>query len=267
MMTAYLFDVDGVLTDPVYKRTEPALLDQLIQILSRGDPVAFNTGRGLEWVEKQILADLLQKLTDKTLLQRLILIGEKGETWLFFDAEGKVHKRTTEGLAMPEALQQQFKHILETKYHDAMFFDETKTVMVTAEMHDGYDLDRFQGKKHRFIEEVKQLLQACDPEKKYKLHFDEISVSIEHKHVGKALGAQRFLTFLAELQMTPDTYYCFGDTESDFDMADYLAAKGKKVYFVYTGKKNNIEINEKSYPIIFETGYSLGTLAYLERMN
>lgn len=44
--TAYLFDVDGVLTDPVEKRVDrEEIFSEIISRLQSGQPVAFNTGR------------------------------------------------------------------------------------------------------------------------------------------------------------------------------------------------------------------------------
>lgn len=267
-MTAYLFDIDGVLTDPVEKQvTEPELLDYIFTFLSRGDPVALNTGRSVEWIEERVLPHLFAKAEDKDLLTKFIIIGEKGETWMVWDEKGEARQETTEGLEMPEELREKFRELVEKHYHDAMFFDSTKTVMITAEMRDSYNIQQFQQHKNKFIEALQDLLRSLGLENTYSIHRDDISVSIEHKHVGKALGAKRFLTFLKERGLKPEQFYCFGDTTTDIEMADELAQRGKDVTFVYTGDKTKVGDVKKEYPFIFSEGYTQGTLRYLKNLE
>ncbi len=267
-MIAYLFDVDGVLTDPVEKKiTEPELLDYIFTFLSQGEPVALNTGRALEWVQEKVLTALFAKAKDKRIFTRFIVIGEKGETWIVWDEEGRAHQETTEGLVLPKNLQDKFSELIEERFSDAMFFDNTKTVMITAEMKDNYDIQKFQARKNKFIEELQSLLKSLGLENTYAIHKDDISVSIEHTHVGKALGAKRFLTFLKERDLKPEQFYCFGDTTTDFEMADELQKRGEDVTFVYTGDKERLGEIKKAYPIAFAEGYSQGTLAYLKDLG
>src|SRR5688572_11074109 len=108
--TAYLFDVDGVLTDPVEKRViEPELLEYILKFLSQGNPVAFNTGRALEWTVEKVVTTLFTKAKDKDIFTRFIVIGEKGETWMVWDNEGRAYQETTEGLTMPQRLVEVFR--------------------------------------------------------------------------------------------------------------------------------------------------------------
>lgn len=266
--TAYLFDVDGVLTDPVSKLvTEPELLDYILMFLSRGDPVAFNTGRSLEWLQERVLPPLFAKAEDLRIFTRFIVIGEKGETWMVWDEKGAMRQQTTEGLSMPQELRNKCRELIEKQYSDAMFFDTTKTVMITAEMQDNYDIQKFQATKNQFIEELHSILVSLGLDKSYVLHKDAISVSIEHKHVGKALGAKRFLTFLKERDLQPEQFYCFGDTITDIEMADALQKRGEDVTLVYTGDKKQLGKITKPYPIVFATGYTQGTLAYLKSLE
>ena len=50
-MIAWIFDVDGVLTNPTEKKiVELQIFDKLIEILKSGDIVGLNTGRSLVFV-------------------------------------------------------------------------------------------------------------------------------------------------------------------------------------------------------------------------
>jgi hydroxymethylpyrimidine pyrophosphatase-like HAD family hydrolase len=62
-MKAWLFDVDGVLTNPQEKKiVESKIIEFLIKILSSGELIGLNTGRSLEFVEKEVLEPLQNHL-------------------------------------------------------------------------------------------------------------------------------------------------------------------------------------------------------------
>lgn len=163
-MKAYLFDVDGVLTDPQEKQvTELDLFTQIILRLQRGESVGLNTGRSIEWLVERIITPLLEKLQDKLLLQHFIAVGEKGATWTTFDKEGNMHYGKMEELTIAHDVVEEVKVLVEQKYADSMFFDATKETMLSIEMHDGFDLDMFHQRQKALVEDLKRLL------KKYKL--------------------------------------------------------------------------------------------------
>ena len=263
-MIAYLFDIDGVLTDPVEKRvTEPELFNALHTLLQQGDFVCFNTGRSITWIIERVINPFFDHVEQKELLKDVIAIAEKGGTWLTFDGEGAGTKEKDEALMVSSALREHVKHLVEKEYSDAMFFDTTKETMISVEMDDGFDLATFHIRQQKFVKEVEKILAQTKFLKKYKIDPSTISTDIEEKHVGKALGAKRFLTFLKARYLTAQQFFCFGDSNTDFEMADYLAVKGNEVTFVYTGDKEKLGEINKAYPVIFEEGYSQGTLRYL----
>ena len=64
--TAWLFDVDGVLTDPERKIVaESALFDELIRRLTHGEPVGLNTGRSAEFIVAAVLDPLERHAPDR----------------------------------------------------------------------------------------------------------------------------------------------------------------------------------------------------------
>ncbi len=102
--TAWLFDVDGVLTDPELKRvTRPALYDELILRLMRDEPVGLNTGRSLRFIEG-VLAPLEEHIPDKRQLRYVVAIGEKGGARITYDANGARVAQVDQLIAMPQAL-------------------------------------------------------------------------------------------------------------------------------------------------------------------
>src|SRR5690348_10164825 len=86
-MNAWIFDVDGVITNPQEKIiSDVRLLDELIKRLKKKDIIALNTGRSLAWLRKNIIALLEKRLDDKnesrSLLNNFFVVGEKGACWI-----------------------------------------------------------------------------------------------------------------------------------------------------------------------------------------
>ena len=263
-MKAYLFDVDGVLTDPQEKRvTEPELFDQIIIKLQRHEPVGLNTGRSIEWLVERIVTPLLEKLHDKSLLQHFIVIGEKGGTWTAFDKEGNMHHEKMEELTISHDVIEDAKVLVEQKYGDAMFFDATKETMLSIEMHDAFDLDRFHQRQKALVKDLKRLLKKYKLQNIYRIDPTTIATDVESPKVGKALGADRFLQFLKKMDLEPQEFETFGDSKSDFEMSDELHKRGKKVKMIYVGDRLKLGEFPTEYPVDYIEGFCQGTLQYL----
>jgi hydroxymethylpyrimidine pyrophosphatase-like HAD family hydrolase len=264
-LTAYLFDVDGVLTDLVKKDvTEKELFDFLGTFVRQGDVVAFNTGRTTGWVNEKIIQPLFEKIEQKELIADIVTIAEKGGTWMTFDEQGVAKLDKDPSMTVPQEVKQQIKQLVQDKYTDAMFFDEGKETMVSVEMHDGFAISLYTDRQKEFNKEVEDILLNAGLTDKYKIHTVSISTDIEAQHAGKALGVDRLLTIFDEKEIHPSRYIAFGDSPADFEMGDELHKRGKEVTFVYTGDKEKLGEVTKPYPIEFSAGYSQGTLAYLK---
>lgn len=91
--TAWIFDIDGVVTNPSEKKvTEPQILDHIANKLKNGEPVAFNTTRSSSWLIEYVITPLLQMVEDKNVLENFIAVGEKGECWLTIDKNGAMQE-------------------------------------------------------------------------------------------------------------------------------------------------------------------------------
>lgn len=259
---AYLFDIDGVLTDPSEKKvTEEGLFDQIIGRLKKGEPVGLITGRSNVFIKDRVINKLIERIDDKTILNNLVAVGEMGGTWMTVDAEGHLHEGQAQGLAIAEGLKQKVRELVESKYKDSMFFDETKTQMMTVEMNDGHNLDEFHKVREEFVKDLEEILAG----EKFKVDSASIATDIEDPHLGKALAAERFLQFVKDRGINPGRFVTFGDSKSDFEMADELARRGKKVEMVYVGDKAKLGEVSKDYPIEYIGGFTQGTLEYLSR--
>jgi hypothetical protein len=81
------------------------------------------------------------------------------------------------------------------------------------------------------------------------------------------MGAEKIIEWckLRHLQLKDYEYLCFGDSQSDLEMADYLYSKNLKTEFIYVGSNNEME---KKYPIhLTKEKYTAGTLEYLQNIK
>lgn len=263
---ASLFDVDGVLTDPTEKRvTDPRLFDEIIARLNSGEFIALNTGRSTTWLTDNFLSPLLGRIDDTTILPQLFCVGEKGGTWATINGEKQVSYGQIPSLRMPEELMARVQEIVNDKYANQMFYDNTKQTMISVEMKDGGDLETFHSYQHAFHEDMRLLLHELGLESTYRIDPTTIATDIESPHATKALGAQRFIQYLKsqDAAYASAKFEAFGDSPSDAAMADELARHGLDTTFVFVG--NPLQLTEQSlhYPVITEAGYNNATLRYL----
>ena len=88
--------------------------------------------------------------------------------------------------------------------------------------------------------------------------------------MGKALGAQRIIDWLKEKQEEVDTYYTFGDSQTDIEMAKKLYAafgKSKQITFVFVGEKMPWSKNEFPFAIHHVIRFDKGTMQFLEEIK
>ncbi len=262
----YLFDVDGVLTDPREKRvTNPALFDEFIARLANNEKIALNTGRSTAWLENNFLVPLLERVEDPAILSNMICIGEKGGTWATIDSEKHVSHGKVESIALPAELKDRISRLVAEKYSDQMFFDETKQTMISVEMNDGGDIAEFQKSRDRFADDAHAILKEMGLEGKYRVDPTTIATDVESPYVSKALGARRFTEYLRgqDVAFAQASFEAFGDSPSDADMADELARMGLAVDFVFVGDPRKLTGNSEFYDTEVVEGYNQATLAWL----
>ena len=85
----FLFDIDGVITEPVTGEVEFEVVNAIVEILEGGEPVAFNTGRGLNWILRDILPYFEVKLSKRSIMNKLCIVYQKGAFRLTFNEKGE----------------------------------------------------------------------------------------------------------------------------------------------------------------------------------
>lgn len=256
-MKAWLFDVDGVITNPELKKANPQIIKKLLEILERGEILGFNTGRSLEFVIEEVLRPLNEKLANKDLLYNVFFVGEKGGTWGDYK-NGKIENRVDPQITIPGELEQKIRDLVSFKYSETMFFDETKKTMISTELVKGKDLTRFHEEQKTLVEDMKKILEHLGVAN-LVIEPSIIATDIQNPHVGKDLGVERFL-MLIKGKGEPEEFETFGDSPGDLEMHKYLVKHGHKSRFIYVGNK---EIENDPNIIKTTAKFDEGTMEYL----
>jgi hypothetical protein len=262
---AWLFDVDGVLTEPEHKTVrEPALFDELIRRLARGEPVGTNTGRSLTFLGAGLLDPLEARMTDRRLLHGLIAIGERGSAWATYDAAGERTEHLDASTPLVPALRDEVRALVQRPDLAAvMFFDETKRTMISTELRPGKTIAEYEGPQRALLAELHALLARYGLADQYRVDPTSIATDIEYRGVGKAYGAARFATMLEARGIRPARYVCFGDSRSDYDMLEALLARGDRAELVFVGEPEQLRERDVRAVTFMRPLYAPGTLAYL----
>src|SRR3989344_3211882 len=232
---AFLFDVDGVITDPAEKKvTQKGLIEAIAERLDSDEVVTLNTGRSISWLsEKGIFRELETSVKDKSKLSNFIAIGEKGGTWQAYEA-GTWKNHIDESIEVPLELQDRIRRLIEERFSDLMFFDESKLTMISTEMIDGKSITEFSEKQNALV--------------------------------GKHLGARKIADWIQSKGIKPEHFITVGDSQSDTDMAEELQ-DDYPVEFVFVGDPEKLDSSRLHCPIIFtKARYSAGALEYLKSL-
>ncbi|MBI4089198.1 MAG: hypothetical protein HY424_00655 [Candidatus Levybacteria bacterium] len=259
-----ILDVDGVISNLKDKKSNPEVLRYIAKELRNGKPVALNTGRSTEWVLERTLQPLVDDLETRKYLKNLIIVGEKGGTWMDFDENGQPQDHIDKSISIPQNLQNDVRSLVNSKYSDSTFFDLTKRTMISTEMRDGYDMTSYGEDQKLLAPQVDELIRKYQLENVLVVEPNPIAYDIQNIEVGKHLGIKRILNWLKDKGMKIVKFTTIGDSPGDIKMAQELNKNNLKVRHVHVGKKGT---HEDSYPfevITTEREYEEGTEDFLK---
>lgn len=264
---AWLFDVDGVITNPEQKRiTEPQILDEIIKRLQAGEPVALVTGRSIDFMQDRVIGPLRDKINDPSLLQNFLAMGEKGGVWVTYE-NGEPQEHVDNGISVPQDLQDQVRKLIQDQFSDLMFFDETKKTMISTEMKDGTNLGDYHARQQVLDQKLEELVTSHGLSDELEVDLTTIATDIQNKHVGKDFAARRVLAWLKEKGIKPQNFVAMGDSKSDVPMAQEIHSQGLPVLLTFVGKEDDrkyIQGLNLPFPVKFTDAlYEKGTLEYL----
>jgi phosphoserine phosphatase len=263
--TAWLFDVDGVLTDPERKVVaEPALFDELIRRLGRGEPVGLNTGRSTEFIITEVLEPLERRVTDSRVLRGLIAYGEKGGAWIAYPDAGPRRVHVDASVTIAPALADAVRALVRrVPYVDTMFFDETKRTMLSIEMRAGVTMTAFATLQRQLVPELERIIAEYANEHLLRIDANSIATDVEYAHMGKGYAATRYVAELAAHGIRPQRIVCCGDSGSDYPMLDALLRLGIEAELVFVGPRQALAGMDTEHVTFTSAYYDRGTLAYL----
>lgn len=263
---AFLFDVDGVLTDPAAKKiTKESLPMAIADRINRGEIVSLNTGRSLSWlIEHDVIGSIERAVEDKGKLSDFIAIGEKGGTWLTWE-DGEWKTNIDESIRVPESLAVGARNLIESEFSDSMFYDASKLTMISTEMIDGYSVPEFSKRQLELIPRLREIIAEPDY-KTLDLQVDPttIATDIQNRQVGKHLGARRIADWLKDKGIKPEHFITVGDSQSDTEMAEELQ-DDYSCEFVFVGDPAKLNKDKLHCPVLItDKKYEEGTLEFLE---
>lgn len=262
-----ILDVDGVISSLKDKKPNKVVLQHIFSELKKGIPVALNTGRSIEWVITRTGKTIVENPILKKNLHNLIIVGEKGGTWMTFDGNGKPQKYIDESISVSSELQADIQKLITTKYSESTFYDTSKKTMVSTEMKDGYDMNLYDKDQKALIPEVEQTIKKYGLEKTLVVEPNPIALDVQNEHVGKHLGVKRILNWLKERKIKVSNFTTIGDSKSDIKMAEELNRNNLSVKHIHVGKKG---VHDASYPfevITTEKEYDQGAGEFLSELR
>lgn len=266
MQACWIFDIDGVITDPVQKKViEPEIFNEISKRLLRGDIVAFNTGRSISWMKERVLSPLETYIEDKSCFSNFIGVGEKGGAWTVY--EGENWKDSVDlNISVPKELQNEIRNMITNDFSDSMFYDESKLTMISTEMLDGYDNNLYLQKQKEI---ARQMLEVLERYKNLDLKIDptQIATDIQNSRTGKHLGAKRIENWLVQNGINPEKIFMFGDSQSDTEMVEELQ-KRYLTEFVFVNDQSKLDAGKiKCKTSYTKEKFSRGTLEFLKSSN
>ena len=265
---ALLLDVDGPLASPVTRRVPAGIITTLIEMVNRGIPVIFNTGRSDAFITEQLMNPMLAAGLPAGSVVHAIC--EKGAVWFSFTADGAGPVHVDKELAMPPSFGDDIRRLVSRAYDGHMFFDETKRAMVSVEQHVDVDSASYLAEQSRFDADALALLAAHDlgavrlehraPASTGSVDFrvdpSIISTDIESVRLGKDLGASRAVELLAAQGIVPQAWRTVGDSRTDYAMADWLHHQDHFVEHVDVRPAEGVPA--KPYPVRTAADLGLG---------
>jgi hydroxymethylpyrimidine pyrophosphatase-like HAD family hydrolase len=262
----YVFDLDGVVTDPATTAINDDVLTHIAASLQADKPVVFNTGRPYEWAEENILHHL-QPLLTPSQLDNLLLVAEMGSI-LYSFKDGQPNIQTDETLALPPQFIHDTKQLLTEgadPYQTYMWWDDEKHTMGSLVKHAHVAIDDFNRVRPLLANDLNYLLTKHNLTD-FMLGQTTIATDIQHRNAGKHKGAKQVLAWLDEKQLRPRHYYAFGDSPSDKAMAEEFSTTGTPTTFVFVGDPSHEESIQGAYTTTVTGGnYSHDTATWLKK--
>jgi hypothetical protein len=256
-----LLDVDGPLASPVTRTiSTPSILTDLITLAAAHVPIAFITGRSADFISEQVVAPLVAAGLPTT--SRMYGVCEKGAVWFAIGPSGMGAVEVDHAVALPTAVIDGVRQLVQHSFAAEMFFDETKQTMISVEQRTDVTAADFRARQPEFNDAAFAILvkhglgvrfnDREEPDASgqvpFRLDATIISTDIESVTLDKDHAAKRALAYFARSGPLPRLWRSVGDSRSDYRMADHLHAAGYDVSHVDVRPSDGVL--DRPYPVI-----------------
>lgn len=236
---ALLLDVDGPIASPVTRTlAQPTIAQNLVAMARAGVPIIFNTGRSAAFIQETVMPELFAAgLPGEAVV---FAICEKGAVWFEMKPNEDVDIHVDDALALRTDVVEKCRHMAAEQFSETMFFDETKLAMASLEQLQTVPSEVYYPAQQRFESRLAEWLhergigyewldESNSDAPAVRIDRTVISTDVEAAGVGKQVGAEKAVAFLASLGIAPRAWRTLGDSRSDYAMADWLHRNGYDV--------------------------------------
>lgn len=263
-----LFDVDGPIASPITRTIAiPSILSDLVSLTAAGVPIAFITGRSDVFIRDTVVTPLLEAGLADALDKpgaRMFGVYEKGATWSAISSSGLGTTEVDHTVAPPAKFVDAIRALVNDRYADTVFFDETKLGMISVEQRTDVSADHYAATRHDLDREAygiavslgigmahgDEVSPDSDGNVPFRLDQTIISTDIESVLLDKNRGTRRALDDFRARGPLPTLWRSIGDSRSDYSMADELHEQGFDVAHVDVRPADGIP--DKPYRVIVE---------------
>ncbi|HKR81925.1 MAG TPA: hypothetical protein VJR27_02905 [Candidatus Saccharimonadales bacterium] len=258
----YVFDLDGVITNPADSLVEKAVVEHVYHLLEKGIFVAVNTGRSYQWVHTNLL-QALEHMGTTEVFKRVFIVCEKGGESAIWHGSGFIPQPSR--FALSAEARELGRRIFETNkaLFSTMFWDATKQTMATLEKRPSADLASFKAEQLILVSKLEQAFAGWS----VKIDATTIATDIERREAGKHAGAALIYEWVRQHTSNGRAgFVSFGDSLSDYEMARYFAQKGSPSTFVFVGVEKVSFAKEPNVTVIrTKAHYAAGAREYLAK--
>lgn len=256
----YVFDLDGVVTDPSNSQVDESVVGVMYQLLVEGAYVGVNTGRSFEWVEKNLISRLTVEDPDR-IFEKFLVICEKGGETVQWQGSSWVMHPSQFALSLDTYTQTKAIFDRLASRLPTMFWDATKRTMATVEKQPQADLDTFHAERQTLVQAWSDAFAG----RNVRIDATTVATDVESSSAGKHAGAELIHAWVERTAGGDMAYVCFGDSTSDYEMARYFADQGADTTFVYVGPPTDKIMHHQEVTFIAtKAQYAAGTREYFQ---
>jgi hypothetical protein len=268
----WCFDIDGVLTSGPEKIVNQTAIAEAVELLRRGNTVALNTGRSLDWAVQNVGLEIVRRAVElgvepERLKTRFVIAGEKGAALASWDGAQFVETLSPE-YVVPDNARQAIRAFSEREgVRESVVVDEGKKAMVTLEMRTGFSHLEFERIRPELQLAVEAILTDGGLADRFRVDATTIAVDVEHRASGKALASSLIEDFFkARGGGAWKGVVTVGDSASDIDMANYFGPRFRTTH-VHVGSPVAPRPDASFHLETTAERYDVGTVAFLRGLR